>query len=165
MYFKLKTYTATIILLLAMSLPAAASGLITAGWIERARLYPNGIPLHAKLDTGAETTSINAANPEFFSRDGKQWTRFTITNRDNQSMTIEAPVVRQASIKRHFGGKQERPVIEIDICVGSVRKKEEVNLVDRSGLSYQLLIGRNFLKGSLLVDSGSTYILSLDCPD
>ena len=119
---------------------------------------------HAKLDTGAKTTSINAINPEFFERDGQRWSRFSIMNKDNKTVTIEAPVVREATIKRHFEQKQTRPVIMLDICIGKVRKKEEVNLVDRSKLNYQLLIGRNFLKGDLLIDSASTYLLTPDCP-
>ncbi len=143
------------------SQPVAAT--ITAGWIEKAVIYPDSISFHAKLDTGAKTTSINAAKPEFFERDGKRWSKFSITNRDNESVTIEAPVVRDATIKRHFGEQQVRSVIMLDICIGNVRKKEEVNLVDRSNLNYQLLIGRNFLKGSFLIDSGSTYKLSPDC--
>lgn len=119
---------------------------------------------HAKLDTGAKTTSINAINPEFFVRDGQRWSRFSITSKDNKSVTIEAPVVREATIKRHFDQQQVRPVIMLEICIGNVRKREEVNLVDRSKLNYQLLIGRNFLNGDLLIDSASTYLLTPDCP-
>lgn len=158
-------HTATIILLLCLFSQSGAAAPVPAGWVEKATLYPDGITLHAKLDTGARTTSINAADPAFFDRDGRQWARFSITSKDNKSVTIEAPVVRQATIKRHFGNKQTRPVIMLDICIGNVRKIDEVNLVDRSNLNYQLLIGRNFLKGSFLVDSGSTYMLSSGCSE
>ncbi|MBT8119402.1 MAG: RimK/LysX family protein [Gammaproteobacteria bacterium] len=144
---------------------AIASQAVTAGWVEKAVLYPSGTVFHAKLDTGAKTTSINAVDVEFFQRDGKRWSKFKITNRDHETITIEAPLVREATIKRHFGKRQKRPVIMLDICIGNVRKKEEVNLVDRANLNYQLLVGRNFLKGDLLIDSGSTYRLSPGCPD
>ena len=165
MNYKHSFYISTFVLLLFIHMQSFASEKVSAGWIEKAMLYPDGIILHAKLDTGAETTSINAINPEFFERDKRRWARFSITNRDNESVTIEAKVIREANIKRHFGEKQVRPVIMLDICIGDVRKKEEVNLVDRSNLKYQLLIGRNFLKGDILVDSGSTYIVSPDCSD
>ena len=56
-----------------------------------------------------------------------------------------------------------RPVILLDLCIGNVRKKEEVNLVDRRGMNYELLIGRNFLKDEFLIDPGATYSLSPDC--
>ncbi len=135
-----------------------------AGWIENAVLFPSGAIVHAKLDTGAKTSSINAVNPAFYSQDGKRWVRFSLTNRKQRIITIESPVVRTATIKRHFNGSQERPVIQLDICVGKARKTVEVNLVDRTGLNYQLLIGRNFLKNNLLIKSGSTYLLPPACP-
>ncbi len=152
-------------LMLALScLPVVASELLRAGWIEKAVLYPKGIVLHAKLDTGAKTSSLHAPDPEFFTRDGKEWVRITVTNKDIETVMVEAPVERNAKIKRHFGESQTRPVILLDLCIGNVRKTEEVNLVDRAGMNYQLLVGRNFLKGALLIDSGETYLLSPDCP-
>lgn len=131
-----------------------------AGWVERAILFPDGLPVHAKLDTGATTTSINAVDPDFFTRDGRRWVRFSLTSRQGQTMILERPVVRVATIKRHFSRSQERPVIKLEICIGAVRKMVEVNLVDRTGLNYQLLVGRNFLGSSLLVQSDRTYLLS-----
>jgi len=152
-------------LLLITSSQSSATSLATAGWIEKAIIFPAEITLLAKLDTGAATSSINATTPEFFERNGIRWTRFHITNKNKETATIEAPVIRDATIKRHFGNKQTRPVIKIDICIGNVRKTEEVNLVDRSNLNYQLLIGRNFLKNNLLIDSANTYRLSPDCSE
>lgn len=154
----------TAFLLVACS-QSSAAGLPTAGWIEKAVLLPQDIMIHAKLDTGAESSSMNAPNLEYFEVDGKQWIRFRVTNRDIESVIIEAPVIRETSIKRHFGGKQTRPVIKLHICVGDVLKTVEVNLVDRTGLNYQLLVGRNFLENTYLVNSGATYTLSPDCED
>ena len=151
------------LLLVFSGLQAMASELVRAGWIEKAVIYPQKIVMHAKLDTGAKTSSLHAPDPEFITRDGEQWVRLGVTNRKIETVMIEAPVVRNSKIKRHFGEKQTRPVIRLDICIGNVRKTEEVNLVDRAGMNYQLLIGRNFLKDALLIDSGDTYRLSPDC--
>ena len=138
---------------------------LAAGWVERALLFPGGLAVRAKLDTGAKTSSINAVDEKLYERDGRRWVRFTLTTHKGQTILLERPVVRTATIKRHFGRNQQRPVINLDICIGSVRKTVEVNLVDRTGLNYQLLVGRNFLKDTLLVDPGHTYLLSPDCPD
>lgn len=151
--------------LLVMTAAAQESIPPVAGWIERAVLFPDRVILHAKLDTGAETTSINAAGHKSFKRDGKRWVRFSLTSRGEETVNLERPRVRTATIKRLFGIRQKRPVIELDLCIGSVRKTVEVTLVDRTGLDYQLLIGRNFLEDDLLVSSGSTYSLPPDCPD
>jgi len=136
-----------------------------AGWVERASLLPQGLTVRAKLDTGAKTTSINAVDSVYFTRNGRRWTRFTLTDREGQTATIERPIVRVATVKRHFGDSQERPVITMAICIGPVRKTVEVTMVDRTGLNYQVLIGRNFLAGNILVDSGRTFKLMPQCPE
>ena len=160
-----KVLVATVVLASLSCIRVSASELVRAGWIEKAMLYPQEIVFHAKLDTGAKTSSLHAHDLEYITRDGEDWVRFNIADGDTIIAAMEAPVVREATIKRHFGGKQTRPVIMLDLCIGHVRKKEQVNLVDRSGMNYPLLVGRNFLKGSLLIDSGSTYTLSPDCTD
>ena len=70
-----------------------------------------------------------------------------------------------AKIKRHFGEQQERMVIELGLCVGSTYREVDVNLVDRGGLNYQLLIGRELLKGRFLVDAGATFANPPDCKE
>lgn len=153
---------------LILALPGAfpcADDLVRAGWVEKVMIYPEQIILDAKLDTGAKTSSLHAEELEFVTRDGDTWVQFHVADREGDSVSIEAQVVRNAKIKRHFGGRQTRPVVLLDLCIDGKRKHVEVNLVDRSGLNYKLLVGRNFLKDSLLVDSGATYMLSPDCPD
>ena len=142
---------------------ALSAELTRAGWIEKAMIYPHEIVLQAKLDTGAKTSSLHAPDPEFIMRDGEEWVRISVTNRKIETVMLEAPVVRDVKIKRHFGDRQIRKVVLLDLCIGNVRKREEVNLVDRTGFNYQLLVGRNFLKNAFLIDSGSTYLLSTDC--
>lgn len=134
-----------------------------AGWVEHAVLLPKGLEVRAKLDTGARTSSLNAVDPVFFSRDSTRWVRFNVTSHAGRSSTLEQPIVRTSKIKRHFGRRQSRPVVRLDICVGHIHKKVEVNLVDRSGLNYQLLIGRNFLSGDIVVDAARTYVLAPTC--
>ncbi|MEN8720357.1 MAG: RimK/LysX family protein, partial [Oceanococcaceae bacterium] len=41
-----------------------------AGWVEKVRLLPGEIPLKAKLDTGAKTSSLHAEDISLFERDG-----------------------------------------------------------------------------------------------
>jgi hypothetical protein len=141
---------------------ADQSSLPVAGWLEYATL-PSGLKLHAKLDTGAETSSINAVDMEPFMRDDDDWIRFSLTDLKGRKVTLERAVVRTATIKRHFGEKQQRAVVNLEICVGSIKHYTEVSLIDRAGLNYPLLIGRNFLGNALLVDSGHTYLLPTDC--
>jgi hypothetical protein len=157
-------------LALAVALAAAASAyaaqsdpLPVAGWLERVRLSPGEIVLEAKLDSGAYTSSLNAANVQRFMRDGKEWVAFDVVGHDERKTRIERPLVRIAVVKSALGVDRERPTVTLGICIGSVYRLSEVNLVDRSDLSKPMLIGRRFLRGRLLVDLKHRYLLEPTC--
>lgn len=136
-----------------------------AGWTERVRLLPSGIELEAKLDSGAENSSLHVERQRFFRRDGERWVRFTVEGESGRRVAFERKLVRKAAIRRHSGRSDVRPVVSLAICLGSVAKRVEVNLVDRSGFDYPLLIGRSFLAGAYLVDTSAGMLQPLDCPD
>ena len=64
---------------LVMALPAAAVEKKVVGWIEKVRIYPGNFVVHAKLDSGAEYCSLDAANLKEFDRNGKRWVRFDLS--------------------------------------------------------------------------------------
>ncbi|MBI4206165.1 MAG: ATP-dependent zinc protease [Betaproteobacteria bacterium] len=134
-----------------------------AGWLERARLSPGDIVLEAKLDSGARTSSLHAVNLRQFERDGKEWVAFDVAGDNGRSVHIERPLVRIARIKSALGTDEARPTVTLGVCIGTVYRVTEVNLVDRDGLSKPLLIGRRFLKGRLLVDLNRRYLLEPTC--
>ena len=135
------------------------------GWVENVAIYGDDgkIIVKAKIDTGAKTTSVHSREYHQFKKEGENWVRFNIVNAKGDVMALEKPVIRFAEIKRHFGKKQIRPVIRLGLCLGTTYKIAEVNLVDRSGFNYQLLVGREFLKSGTLVDSSITYAKDPDC--
>jgi len=144
-------------------LPGQADQVLTAGWIEHARLEPLGIELEAKLDTGAQSSSLHAPHLERVNRNGEEQVRFTVEIGDGHPIELVLPVIREVAIKRHGGALQRRPVVRLGICIGRVLKYAEVNLVDRSGFDYPLLVGRSFLAGDFLIDPGKTRMLEPHC--
>jgi hypothetical protein len=122
------------------------------GWRERARLLPENLIVEAKLDTGADGSSLHVAQASLFERDGKPWVRFAVSTPEGHTKTFERKVIRVAKIKRHFGERQERPVVLIKVCIGAYCNETEVNLVDRSRFTCQLLVGRSFMVRSIVVD-------------
>ncbi len=127
------------------------------GWVENVRLYPGDLLVKAKVDSGAKTSSLNCRCYNFFQRNGKEWVKFTVVNEDGEATELEQPVIRIAQIKRHYGEKQERPVIKLGLCLGKTYKETEFTLIDRSGLNYQVLVGRQFLEEDFLIDPGATF--------
>lgn len=134
------------------------------GWIENVQILPENLYLPAKIDTGADHSSINVTNPEEFLKGEKQWIRFTIPLEDDESVTLERPIQRFAYIKRKGADKQKRPVVLFDLCLGTMLNKNVlVNLANRTGFKYPMLIGRSFLKRSAIVDSALTYTRQPSC--
>ncbi len=62
-------------------------------------------------------------------------------------------------------GLERRPVVEVEICLGSKRFRTLVNLTDRSMVKYPLILGRNSLGENFLVDVKRRRILPPSCPD
>lgn len=132
------------------------------GWIERVRLVPGDLVIRAKLDTGADNSSLNAPKPKTFKRDGQTWVRFTVRNSEGVEHTFEKPVVRTARI-RSASGTSRRHVVAMDLCLGNIRRRVEVNLADRTDLSYQMLIGRSYMQDVILVASDRKYTMEPSC--
>jgi hypothetical protein len=151
---------------LVLASPAVAAEKAVVGWIEKVRIYPGNFLVHAKLDSGAEYSSLDAGNLKEFERDGKKWVRFDLAeSREGNKITIERPLLRLATIKRHYLQSQTRPVIKIGVCLGNIYKETEVNLVDREGFQYRMLIGRKFMEGTVIIDPSAKYTVEPNCQE
>jgi len=63
---------------------------MVVGALEEIWLSDLEIALTARIDTGAQTSSLDARNIELFERDGKRWVRFEIVNpRTNEPEPVE----------------------------------------------------------------------------
>ena len=139
--------------------PADAGGLITLGEVEPVQLVTEGNPvLAARIDSGAQTSSLGASGITFMERDGKKWARFQL--QDARKTKMERPVARMMKIKRHDAKAQERPVVMLDIRLGGKTLKREFSLADREKFAYPALIGRNVLQGHYLIDVSKKNITS-----
>jgi hypothetical protein len=160
--FYLVIATVGVIFLFLVS-PVDAHDKLVVGWLEKVCIYPGNLIINAKLDTGARNSSLNASHITEFVRNGKQWVRFNVTNRYGNTATIEKKIHRIVKIKDHDGTPQLRLAILLGISLGSFHKEVEVNLADRSYFNYQMLIGRSFLAGNVIVDPSVKYITKPIC--
>lgn len=158
-----------IVMLLSMLAIAAATALRAEdkqimGWVERVEIFGSGLSMKAKLDTGAKTSSLDATEIEVYREDGKRRVRFVVTDNDGQeSLTLERPLERYVSIIRHSDEHQRRPVVRLEICLGSHRHDIEFSLIDRSNFIYPMLLGRSALQGHAVIDPDETYLSRPRC--
>lgn len=156
----------SVALCLVTTLPAIAEGrtTVTAGWIELATVGESGLQLNAKLDTGADLSSIDARDIVRFAKGRERWARFTLVPSAGTAQTLEAPIVRQARIRRAGAPTETRVVVRLRVCVAGKAADTDVTLSDRSSLDVPMLIGRAFLAGRIVVDSAARDLLPAACP-
>jgi len=147
--------------------PATAAGPSKAkqivGRAEIVKICPEGILFRAKLDTGADHSSLDASNIIEFERDGVKWVRFKVVNFRGEKRIFEKRLIRYATIKRKRQPPVERPVVLLSICVGAHFKEVEFNLTDRTGFSYKMLVGCSFMEGVCIVDPAKKFTSRPEC--
>jgi len=118
--------------------------------------------LTMRVDTGAKTSSLHVDNIQLEEIEGVKWVSFDI----HPDMHDVARVVRRSSklkqtrtIKSSNGEREQRYVIDTQLCMGNQTWSIEVTLTDRSGMTYLMLLGREAMKGRLLVDPDKEYLL------
>ena len=144
---------------------AASPDLPVVGWIEDVLIEPFDFTIQAKLDTGADKSSLHASNIEEFNKDGKDFVRFDLRNRRGEVQALELEAYKTTSIRRIQDKAQRRIVVRVPLCLAGHKIDVDVTLVDRSNLSVPMLIGRNFLAGNVVVDSSKTYLSQPMCKD
>ena len=153
-----------VLALAATDAPAATRDLVILGWVERVYLMDPGFALKAKLDSGAETSSLDARIIKKFRQHGKRWVRFAITDPGTgEEHVLVRERVRTIGVVQHDGTNQVRPTVMLQVCIADRLLDIEVSLVDRSEFSYRLLLGRRALRSFALIDTGNTYLTQPQC--
>jgi len=130
------------------------------GEVEDVELIDQELTLEARIDTGAETSSLGVYRLLKFERDGKDWVRFALKPSE-KATTHEYPVHDNVRIKQQDeDGSEARFEIELDLKLGNnVYRNQLFNLSSRRHFDYQILIGRSFLRDIAIVDVGSKHQL------
>lgn len=137
---------------------------VQLGFVETAYIGELSLEMSAKLDTGADTSSVYARDVEIYEKsDGDDWVTYRLIGDDGRRIRFDKNVTRYALIKLKTGGQIRRPVVLLDVCVGGVTGRAEFNLADREDFEYDVLLGREFLASRILVDSASKFLAEGDC--
>lgn len=138
--------------------------LTTIGWRERISLPDFGLSrIRAKIDTGAQTSSLHASRPRFTQQDDGEWITFELYPRRRSrkdSVHVSAKVVDRRWVRSSNGQREFRPVISTKLELGDEEWEVEFTLTNRDKMSYRMILGRSALRGRFIVDSGLSYLLS-----
>lgn len=136
---------------------------VVVGVLERCDLPDLEITnLEARIDTGAKTSSLHVDNLEEFEKDGERWVSFDIHPDVHNVESIvrrEAKLKGRRKIKSSNAHAEKRCVITTTFGMGERKWKVQLTLTDRSEMSYLMLVGRQAMKGRVLVDPEHEYLL------
>ena len=151
------------LLLIAVTLvpqPAQADeGKVVIGEVEQVMLLPWQIKFPARIDTGAAISSLDAS--ELSVRNDVA--HFKLRNEFGE-VPLKLPVVGWRNI-RTSEGRERRPLVKLDICLGPKHLITLVTLNDRSRMTYPFLIGRTALTGNFLVDTSQSNAVQPQCSE
>lgn len=138
-------------------------GKVVVGEVENFYLAGPELVYKARIDSGAETSSIDARNITRFERDGSNWVRFDVPVPGTEDfVTLEKEISRRVKVIQASTDEAERRVVvELQFSIGDHEQVAEFTLSDRSNLTYQALIGRNVLRDVMLIDVGKEYATEL----
>lgn len=132
---------------------------IVIGAIEKVIIMPWSIELPARIDSGAARTSLDARD---LKAEGSDVTFCLPAQYGGKRLRL--PVKGWKQVKSSHG-KTKRPLVEIDVCLGTKRITATVSLIDRSQMSYPIIIGRDILAQGFVVDVAKPAPTSPSCPD
>jgi len=128
---------------------------------ERVRVTPAWVLRAARIDTGADSSSLSATNMKFFERDGDDWVSFDL-EADGEIHTLEREVLRFVRvIQQSDPVGSRRPVVRLRLQVGDVLGNFSFSLSDRTHLKHAIILGRNVLIDLMTVDVSREYLWPL----
>ena len=118
--------------------------------------------LPARIDSGANTSSLHAINLQQFERDGKTWVRFEThfqpeKEQPASKVEVEAQMIRKVTVTQ-ASGSETRPVVSLPIQLGNLTQTVEFTLTDRGNLTFPVLLGRRFFMDIAVIDVSKTYV-------
>ena len=114
------------------------------GRIEKVYMDPPGMEFNARIDTGAQTSSLNAIDIVEFERDGKPHVRFNVINpKTGEKTEITRRLRRYARVKElNNKESQNRPVVRMRVVIADIDEQINFTLLERT-MQTTLLSARN----------------------
>ena len=133
------------------------------GWEEWINLSSLNIPaIKAKVDTGAQTSSLHAKHIEIFKVKKKKYVRFEVSplpEKPNLKISCSAPLLSKRKVTSSNGESENRCFIKTTIQLGNREWETEISLTDRQSMQYRMLLGRSGLEPEMIVHPTESFLL------
>jgi hypothetical protein len=134
---------------------------VLLGWREWLALPALGIvAIRAKVDTGARSSSLHVDAQWRFVEGGAPWVGFRITTgvHGNHAIEARAPIHDEREVTDSGGGRSQRIFLRTPLELAGVRRDVEINLTDRRGMLFPMLLGRTSLARAFTIDPARSFL-------
>ncbi|HSR65073.1 MAG TPA: RimK/LysX family protein [Xanthomonadaceae bacterium] len=137
------------------------SDVVVLGWREWVALPELGIGrLRAKVDTGARSSALHVDAHWRFVEGGAPWVGFRLHVGRRFPRPIEAcaPLHDEREVVDSGGHRCRRPFLRTTLSLAGHARAIELNLCDRRGMLFPMLLGRSALDGLFAVDPARSFV-------
>lgn len=133
-----------------------------AGWREWVALPDLDVEwVKAKVDTGARSSALHAYDVTVVERDGVEHAAFEIhpwQRSELDARRVELPVVDRRIVRSSTGHEEERLVVRTTLRIVGLDLDAELTLTNRDEMGFRMLVGREAIRGRVLVDPARSYL-------
>ncbi|MCG9874840.1 MAG: RimK/LysX family protein [Leptospiraceae bacterium] len=117
------------------------------------------LKIRSRIDTGAKSCSLHATNIVPEKEGDALFVNYDSIGNDGKPVRLRSKVLYESKVTSTNGKTESRYVIRAKVKLGKVSEIVNVNLNDRTNLTYNFLVGRNLLMGNFVVDVSSSHVL------
>ncbi len=129
------------------------------GWLD--------LPVKAKIDSGARTSSIHSFGTRRFSDGGSPMVEFVLhplQRRNTPEITCIAPIKDERWVRSSNGEGALRIVVETEARLGDISWPIELTLATRDVMGFRMLLGREAVRRRFLIDPARSFRQSRRTP-
>lgn len=137
----------------------ACNDRIVLGWREWVSLPALGLPwVRAKVDSGARSCALHVDAHWRFTEGGAPWVGFRVAPGTGSPIESRAPVLEERQVTDSGGHRSRRAFLRTTLCLAGVEREVDINLSDRRGMLFPMLLGRTAMAGAFTVDPARSFL-------
>jgi hypothetical protein len=142
------------------TMPAPLREPVVLGWREYVALPALGIAaVRAKVDSGARSSALHVDAQWRFTEGGAPWVGFRLTpGAGAAAVEATARVLDQREVTDSGGHRTRRVFLRTAMRLGGIEREIDINLSDRSGMLFPMLLGRTALAGAFTIDPARSFL-------
>lgn len=134
---------------------------VVLGWREWVDLPGLGLDsIRAKVDSGARTSALHVDAQWRFVEGGQPWVGFRLTPGATGGITLDGAAVLadEREVTDSGGHRTRRAFIRTAMLLGGVEREIDINLTDRRGMRFPMLLGRTAMARAFTVDPARSFL-------